>query len=308
MPSVVRAFGERAFDSQSAYCVDGFRGAALWLAPGAEPDGERLASLFEEHAPADVVPDLMRVFEQMGQFHPHEPHWYLPLIGVDPACQGQGHGAALMRHALERSDRDGVPAYLESSNPRNISLYLRHGFEIMGDDSGRRLSADGPDGPQAAMTPIVTCSSRPPTSTRSSKSTPSRSCARGPARCTKPSFAIPSVTRIFLVRTGEHVAGYCATWFLPGELHINNLAIRPACRRQRLASVLLASVLEAARAAGCQRATLEVRRSNHAARQLYEGLGFRLAGVRHDYYTDPVEDALILWRDPAESSSAGQNG
>ncbi len=68
----------------------------------------------------------------------------------------------------------------------------------------------------------------------------------------------PSVTRIFLVRTGEHVAGYCATWFLPGELHINNLAIRPAARRQRLASVLLASVLEAAAGAGCQRATLEV--------------------------------------------------
>jgi ribosomal protein S18 acetylase RimI-like enzyme len=133
MPSVVRAFGERAFDSQSAYCVEGVRGAALWLAPGAEPDGDRLVSLFQEHAPAGVVPDLMKVFEQMGQFHPHEPHWYLPLIGVDPACQGQGHGAALMRHALERSDRDGVPAYLESSNPRNISLYLRHGFEIMGE-------------------------------------------------------------------------------------------------------------------------------------------------------------------------------
>ena len=57
-------------------------------------------------------------------------------------------------------------------------------------------------------------------------------------------------------------------------------------------------MLEAARGAGCQRATLEVRRSNHAARQLYEGMGFRLAGVRHDYYADPVEDALILWRDP----------
>jgi len=133
MPSVVRAFGERAFDSKSAYCLDDCRGAALWLAPGVAPDGERLASLFEEHAPADVIPDLMEVFEQMGQFHPPEPHWYLPLIGVDPAWQGQGHGAALMRHALERSDRDGVPAYLESSNPRNISLYLRHGFEIMGE-------------------------------------------------------------------------------------------------------------------------------------------------------------------------------
>ena len=59
-------------------------------------------------------------------------------------------------------------------------------------------------------------------------------------------------------------------------------------------------MLAAAAAAGCVRATLEVRRSNDAARALYEGFGFQLAGVRPDYYTDPVEDALILWRDPAE--------
>jgi [ribosomal protein S18]-alanine N-acetyltransferase len=118
----------------------------------------------------------------------------------------------------------------------------------------------------------------------------------------------PAVTRIFLIRTGEEVVGYCATWFLPGELHINNLAIRPAHRRQKLATVLLANVLHAAREAGCRRATLEVRRSNDAARDLYEGLGFRLAGIRQDYYTDPVEDALILWRDPVGSPTPGQNG
>lgn len=130
MPSVVRAFGERAFDSASAYCVEGFRGAALWLAPGVEADGERLLSLFETHAPHEILSDVMAFFELMGKHHPTEPHWYLPLIGVDPACQAQGHGGALMRHALERCDRDHLPAYLESSNPRNISLYLRHGFEI----------------------------------------------------------------------------------------------------------------------------------------------------------------------------------
>ena len=132
MPSVVRAFGERAFDSESAYCVDGFRGAALWLAPGAEPDGERLVSLFEAHAPHAILPEVMAFFELMGTHHPTEPHWYLPLIGVDPSCQGEGHGGALMRHALDRCDRDRLPAYLESSNPRNVSLYLRHGFEIVG--------------------------------------------------------------------------------------------------------------------------------------------------------------------------------
>ena len=68
----------------------------------------------------------------MAKYHPHEPHWYLPLIGVDPAHQGKGHGDALMSYALDRCDRERVPAYLESTNPRNISLYRRHGFEPLG--------------------------------------------------------------------------------------------------------------------------------------------------------------------------------
>jgi GNAT superfamily N-acetyltransferase len=129
MPAVVRAFGGAAFESASAYYADGFSGAALWVAPGVEPDGEMLLGLFQAHAPGDVLPELLGVFDQMGRRHPTEPHWYLPLIGVDPACQGRGIGGALMRHALERCDRDGLPAYLESSNPRNIPLYVRHGFE-----------------------------------------------------------------------------------------------------------------------------------------------------------------------------------
>ena len=65
----------------------------------------------------------------------------------------------------------------------------------------------------------------------------------------------------------------------------------------------LSASLDAAIAEGATRATLEVRRSNHAARALYEGLGFRVRGVRRDYYTDPVEDGLILWREPAQTAS-----
>jgi ribosomal-protein-alanine N-acetyltransferase len=112
----------------------------------------------------------------------------------------------------------------------------------------------------------------------------------------------PSVTRIYVIRTPEFpVAGYCAAWLLVPELHINNVAIRPECRRRGLAAFLLEQVLEACVLEGATRATLEVRRSNHAARALYQGLGFRVQGVRRDYYTDPVEDGLILWREPAQS-------
>ena len=61
--------------------------------------------------------NLVAVIEQMGQHHPPEPHWYLPLIGVDPARQGQGLGAALMRPVLAKCDAAGLPAYLESTSP-----------------------------------------------------------------------------------------------------------------------------------------------------------------------------------------------
>jgi [ribosomal protein S18]-alanine N-acetyltransferase len=118
----------------------------------------------------------------------------------------------------------------------------------------------------------------------------------------------PAVTRIFVIRTPDRpVAGYCATWFLLPEVHINNLAVRPELRRRGLATYLLGRVLQRALEAGGERATLEVRRSNHAARRLYEGLGFRVRGVRADYYTEPVEDALILWRDPLVGPSSGSD-
>jgi ribosomal protein S18 acetylase RimI-like enzyme len=68
----------------------------------------------------------------MRHHHPSEPHWYLPLIGVDPFHQGKGLGHALMQHALVACDRDKKAAFLESTNPRNVTLYERHGFEMLG--------------------------------------------------------------------------------------------------------------------------------------------------------------------------------
>ena len=145
MPDFIRAFGGHAFLTDSAdWTADGC-GAALWLPPGREPDGERMMAVIEQYGDSRIMADMPSIFEQMERFHPKEAHWYLPLIGVDPASQGRGLGAALMRHATERCDRDGLPAYLESSNPRNISLYERHGFEVMG-----RIQA----GSSPVMTPM----------------------------------------------------------------------------------------------------------------------------------------------------------
>ncbi len=127
------AFGGGSIEAGSAYITENFEGAALWFPPGYGPDEEKFEKFLEATANKAVLEDGFRVFESMGEYHPDEACWYLPLIAVDPAHQGAGFGAELMKHALKRCDDDGLPSYLESTNPRNISLYERFGFEIMGE-------------------------------------------------------------------------------------------------------------------------------------------------------------------------------
>ena len=96
---------------------------------------------------------------------------------------------------------------------------------------------------------------------------------------------------------GRRIVGFCSFWRVLDELHINNLAVSPEFRRQGVASALLARVIEVGAGMGSRRATLEVRSSNDVARRLYGGFGFVVAGVRRGYYTNPVEDALVLCRE-----------
>ncbi len=131
-PGFVQAFGGQAFAHGSACCAEGYAGAALWLPPQVSPDEETMMAILESTGSAQVRQDGAALFEQMGRYHPQEPHWYLPFIGVDPVQQGQGLGGALMRHGLAACDRDRTLAYLESSNPKNVPLYERHGFELLG--------------------------------------------------------------------------------------------------------------------------------------------------------------------------------
>ena len=104
------------------------------------------------------------------------------------------------------------------------------------------------------------------------------------------------VSRLYVLKddTGR-VLAFCACWQLVDELHINSVAVAPARRREGLGARLMRGVLAIAREEGATKATLEVRRSNDAARILYERLGFSVEAIRPDYYTNPREDALILW-------------
>ena len=116
-----------------------------------------------------------------------------------------------------------------------------------------------------------------------------------------------SVSHAFVIRAPVlGVAGFCTLWVVSDEIHVNNLAVRPDCRRMGAGLALLRACLAEAAALGGRRATLEVRRSNLAALRLYARFGFQVAGVRRAYYTNPEEDALVLWLDRVtEALTAG---
>ena len=97
---------------------------------------------------------------------------------------------------------------------------------------------------------------------------------------------------------GGQLVGYTICSRYDTVWHVMNIAVDPDSRRQGIASALLAELYARAADAGAQ-FTLEVRRSNQGAIDLYERDGFRIAGLRRSYYQDNGEDALIMWRTPA---------
>jgi ribosomal protein S18 acetylase RimI-like enzyme len=131
-PRLVKALGGKAFTNGNAYYIDGYNGAALWLPPNVRPDEDPLIDLVQCGTSEQIQDDIFQVFEQVSRYHPGEPHWYLTLMGVDPFQQGKGFGSALLQHALVQCDRDGKLVYLQSTNPKNISFYERHDFELLG--------------------------------------------------------------------------------------------------------------------------------------------------------------------------------
>jgi ribosomal protein S18 acetylase RimI-like enzyme len=113
------------------------RGAALWLRPDQRFEmPQRLAlmgmllELLLRRGPAPLV-RMQRQGALFARQHPREPHFYLQFIGCRQMAQGRGVGSALLRQGTRMCDRKQLPAYLESSNLDNVSLYRRHGFEVI---------------------------------------------------------------------------------------------------------------------------------------------------------------------------------
>lgn len=113
------------------------RGAALWLPPGVRfeiPPRWAMFSMISRLVLKRGPAPLARIRHQGRLFHrhhPREPHYYLQFIGCRQRDQGKGVGAALLKQGTRTCDEQGIPAYLESSNIRNVPLYQRHGFEVI---------------------------------------------------------------------------------------------------------------------------------------------------------------------------------
>ncbi|HCU08690.1 MAG TPA: ribosomal-protein-alanine N-acetyltransferase [Clostridiales bacterium] len=104
------------------------------------------------------------------------------------------------------------------------------------------------------------------------------------------------VARYFIGEAEGRTVAYAGLWLVVDQGHIINVAVHPAFRRQGLGKALIREMLRQTDQEGVTAYTLEVRLSNAAALALYQGFDFYVAGIRKNYYEEPVEDALILWR------------
>ena len=109
-------------------------GSAVW-APAGKPLMAGLGGLITllpvlPYVVTNLV-KTVRLLNLMEGMHPHVPHWYLATLGTAVDLQGHGVGTALMAPVTQHCDREGLPAYLESSKERNVPFYRRHGFEVV---------------------------------------------------------------------------------------------------------------------------------------------------------------------------------
>lgn len=143
MPPVFGLYFDAFRRHGETYLTDDGAGTALWLPPARDLLDAGELEGFGRRVEQAAGPYAARLFELDEFFEAHaptEPHWHLQLVAVDPSHQGRGLGSLLLADQLQRLDRAGEAAYLESTTPRNRALYERHGFEC----TGRIVLPEGP--------------------------------------------------------------------------------------------------------------------------------------------------------------------
>lgn len=127
-----------------AYIAEDRSGAAAWLPPGVVLESPVAPGVIwtglTVYGPRSLFRGLATLIQTQHR-HPTEPHHYLFTIGARRSARGQGVGSALIRPGLARCDAEHMPAYLESSNAKNLPFYRKHGFSVIGE---LRLAMNGP--------------------------------------------------------------------------------------------------------------------------------------------------------------------
>ena len=136
LPALFALFANAVRHHDAMYIAGGAVAAAIWVPAGQpameESDGEAFGGAHRGRVRSRREPRVFEISAAMEAQHPAEPHEYLWFLGVQPAWQGNGIGAAMMTPVLAQCDIDGKAAYLEATSPANVRLYERHGFDVTG--------------------------------------------------------------------------------------------------------------------------------------------------------------------------------
>jgi len=149
LAAMMRLFAGSALRFPWTWIAGNFDAVAVWIPPGeielTDAEEASIQPLLERHV-GDRARDVRKLVDAFEEYHPDErPHYYLSLLGTHPSARGRGVGMGLLNECLIKVDQEGMPAYLESSNPSNDHRYERHGFRKIG-------SFDRPDGGSTAAT------------------------------------------------------------------------------------------------------------------------------------------------------------
>ncbi|MEV1156080.1 GNAT family N-acetyltransferase [Micromonospora chokoriensis] len=142
-PQYAAAFFGHLFDKRvhrsAIWTIGGGASVAIWEPPAGQPAAAPAPVLAAAHGspeaspyPADVRARVQGYDDTVHAALPTYPFWYLGVLGTHPDSAGRGWGRAVMRAGLDRAAAEGFPAILETSNPGNVELYRRAGWEVVG--------------------------------------------------------------------------------------------------------------------------------------------------------------------------------